>query len=154
MIYVFVLVYWSTRMIIDPGSGRERESFRIGSALSVSVLYVKLLVYLRNTYVDFAVFLVGVLYVGRRLVAFLVCLFIILIAFSQMWYTVYLQTDRCNNQPNDIKTEEEKIYDIQKDQNQIEVYCDRWSAFLNVYTMLLGKQIFRCLDCSFFVSKA
>ena len=135
ILYIFVLLYWSVRMILPPGSEEEREKFRTGSAISVFVLYMKIFAYLRNTYVDFAVFLVGLLYVVKRLVAFLICLCVILIAFMQMWYTIYLETDRCTI-----------TLDDDDDDN---VYCDRWSAFLNAYTMMLGKFVFLVLMFAF-----
>jgi hypothetical protein len=100
------------------GTG-DRDTFRVGAAISVIVLWVKLLAYLRNILLDFAVFVRGyvtlidvktvlcllssltlvarpnlsrsVFYVVRRLLAFLVSLGIILFAFAQMFHTVRSQ---------------------------------------------------------------
>ena len=114
--------------------------FRTGAAVSVVVLWLKLSAYLRSMLIDFAVFVGGVFYVVRRLVAFLVSLSIILIAFSQMWFTLFRQSDPyCTKQPNDSMSIEQYNANIQCESNQINVYCDRWSSFLRVFTMLLGK---------------
>jgi hypothetical protein len=45
--------------------------------------------------IDFAVFVGGVFYVVRRLAAFLTALCVILIAFAQMFFTVFQQTAYC-----------------------------------------------------------
>ena len=76
----FVTIVWSWTIIMQTG-GCDRDTFRVGSAVSVIVLWVKLLAYLRNILLDFAVFMRGVFYVIRRLLAFLVSLGIILFAF-------------------------------------------------------------------------
>ena len=83
---------------MQTGTG-ETESFRIGATVSVVIVWVKLLAYLRNVMIDFAVFVGGVFYVIRRLAAFLTALGIILIAFAQMFFTVYQQSDYCLYQP-------------------------------------------------------
>jgi hypothetical protein len=140
IIYIVVIFYWSTRMLYVPPDGFEntddREAFRTGAALSGVVLWVKLLAYLRNIYVDFAVFLGGLFYVARRLVAFLLCLCITLVAFSQMFFTVYRQSKRCTEQPDD---DDMVTYAELLSEAENQVYCYRWTAFLNCYTMLLGR---------------
>jgi hypothetical protein len=79
--FVFLVTYWTVRM--NYGTG-DKEWFRIGAAISVTALWVKLLAYLRNMLIDFAVFVGGVFYVVRRLAAFLTALCVILIAFAQV----------------------------------------------------------------------
>jgi hypothetical protein len=79
--FVFLVLYWSIRMQF--GSG-DKNWFRIGAAVSVTALWVKLMAYLRNMLIDFAVFVGGVFYVVRRLAAFLTALCVILIAFAQV----------------------------------------------------------------------
>lgn len=145
-LYVVVVYYWATELSSsedDWGDASDRDRFRNGTAFSVLVLWVKLLAYARNTYIDFAVFLGGLFYVVRRLVAFLLCLCITLIAFSQMFFTIYRRDpNRCPDDVTDTKTDEEKIIDLRCETNDdIEVYCTRWSAFLNTFTMLLGESI-------------
>lgn len=79
--FVFLVLYWTVRM--DSGTG-DNDWFRVGSTVSVIALWVKLLAYLRNILIDFAVFVGGVFYVVKRLAAFLTALCVILIAFAQV----------------------------------------------------------------------
>lgn len=141
--YIVIVFYWAIRMGQAEDKWESDDRFRTGLALSVVVLWMKLLAYLRNTYIDFAVFLGGLFYVVRRLVAFLLCLCITLIAFSQMFFTIYRRDpDRCRMPVTDTKPEEDKINDLQCGTNDdIEVYCTRWDAFLNTFTMLIGKKL-------------
>lgn len=92
VVYCAVVLSWT--IIMQTGNG-NRDTFRVGSAISTIVLWVKLLAYLRNILLDFAVFMRGVFYVIRRLLAFLVSLGIILFAFAQMFHTVFQQTEEC-----------------------------------------------------------
>jgi hypothetical protein len=80
---VFLILYWAIRMNFGTG---DKDRFRIGAALSVIALWVKLLAYLRNILLGFAVFVGGVFYVVKRLAAFLTALAITLIAFAQVRY--------------------------------------------------------------------
>jgi hypothetical protein len=137
VVYVFVVFWWAVRM--NTGEG-DKEFFRTGAALSVVVLWLKLLSYLRNMMIEFAVFVGGVFYVVQRLAAFLVSLAVILVAFSQMFFTIFRQNDiYCIDQPNDSLTDEEQIANLQCDDPQTRAYCNRWDAFLNVFTMLMGE---------------
>jgi hypothetical protein len=79
--FIFLVFYWTIRM--DLGTG-DKSWFRVGAAFSVTALWVRLLAYLRNMLIDFAVFVGGVFYVVRRLAAFLTALCVILIAFAQV----------------------------------------------------------------------
>lgn len=138
IIYIVIVYFWAVRM--GNGNG-DRDVFRTGTALSVMVLWLKLLAFLRNTYVDIAVFLGGLFYVVRRLVAFLLCLCITLIAFSQMFFTLYRGRQRCreNEELLEKMDNQTRFSDLQCERIEVEVYCDRWDAFLNSFTMLLGK---------------
>jgi ribosomal protein L29 len=136
IIFVFFVLYWTVRM--DTGTG-ETGGFRIGAALSVTMLWFKMLVYLKNIYIDFAVFVGGVIYVVNRLAAFLVSLGIILVAFSQIFYTLYLQTDYCLQQPLQYYTQEMKWDDLKCEELELRPFCNHWDSFLRVYTMLLGE---------------
>eukprot|EP00977_Amphora_coffeiformis_P016853 scaffold5337_cov167-Amphora_coffeaeformis.AAC.9 len=133
----FVVVVMAWTIMMQTGRG-DSDSFRIGSAISITVLWYKLIAYLRNILLDFAVFVRGVVYVVRRLAAFLISLGIILFAFAQMFYTVFQQTERCN-QPapddNDLIVQEQTRCDA----STLESYCTFWDSFLSVYTMLLGE---------------
>ena len=134
----FVTVVWAWTIIMQTGEG-DNEVFRVGSAISVIILWVKLLAYLRNILLDFAVFMRGVFYVIRRLLAFLVSLGIILFAFAQMFYTVFQQTEVCTSRNNQIEEELVVLEQTRCDASTVEPYCSFGNSFLSVYTMLLGE---------------
>jgi len=134
--FVILVFFWTIRM--NAGSG-DRDSFRVGAAVSATVLWVKLLSFLRNMLIDFAVFVGGVFYVLKRLAAFLTALGVILIAFAEMFHTTFQQTEYCLAQPNDNRSHELILHETRCESNQIRPYCNYWDSFLRVYTMLLGE---------------
>ncbi len=129
VIFIILVLYWT--ILMQTGGG-DKETFRIGTAVTVIVLWLKVLAFLRNMLIDFAVFTGGVFYVFRRLVAFLTALTIILVGFAQMFVTVFQNTPYCLERSVDNST-------CPTDDQEMRPYCDYWSAFLNVYTMLLGQ---------------
>lgn len=133
----FVVVVMTWAVIMQTGHG-NRDNFRVGSALSVTILWYKLIAYLRNIQLDFAVFVRGVIYVVRRLLAFLVSLGIILFAFAQMFYTVFLQSDTCQNR-NENDDPNVVLEQTRCDATTLAPYCTFGDSFLSVYTMLLGE---------------
>ena len=142
----FTAVVLSWAIVMHNGTGDD-DTFRIGSAVSSIVLWVKLLAYLRNMLIDFAVFVRGVFFVVRRLSAFLISLSIILIAFAQMFHTVFQQSEECEaqgvrfNGTNATPSQADQIIleATRCDENPLFSYCDFWDSFLSVYTMLLGE---------------
>lgn len=77
--------------------GGNHDVFQTGASLTVLALIIKFMTYLRNVYIDFAIFVGGVTNVIRRLGAFLFCLAILLVAFSRMFYTIFVGTEYCEN---------------------------------------------------------
>merc|ERR1719361_835831 len=67
------------------------EGYKVLVIFSTVLLWTTVLIYLRATIIEFAVFVGGVIYVLKRLAPFLVCLFIVLLAFSQMFYTIFMK---------------------------------------------------------------
>ena len=128
VILVGVVLTWA--IIMQKGSADD-DAFRVGAALSVTILWLKLLAYLRNMLIDFAVFVGGVFYVVRRLAAFLISLTIILVAFSQMFFTVFQQTAYCPNQEWKALTPEEQLQETRCDDNDSHPYCNIWTSFLS-----------------------
>ena len=129
LIFIVAVLYWT--ILMQTGGG-DNNWFRIGTAVTVAILWLKVLAYLRNMLIDFAVFSGGVFYVFRRLVAFLTALMIILIGFAQMFVTVYQDTPYClNNTPSNST--------CPSDLDDVHTFCNYWEAFLTVYTMLLGE---------------
>jgi hypothetical protein len=137
VVFVFLVLFWTIKMTTGGG---DTNKFRIGAAVSATALWVKLLAYLRNMLIDFAVFVGGVFYVVQRLAAFLMALTIILIAFAQMFYTVFQQTDYCTEPTytaTDNETKNEMILeDVRCDARNSHPFCSFWDSFLSVYTML------------------
>jgi hypothetical protein len=86
----------------DPGLGEDY--FRAGVAIAKAVLWVAVIYFLKGISVDFAVFLGGVFYVVQRLMAFLLAVGIILLAFAQMFFIVYTQQDVCTIKNEDDPT--------------------------------------------------
>ncbi|KAL7557331.1 hypothetical protein ACA910_020319 [Epithemia clementina (nom. ined.)] len=134
----FTVVVLSWAIVMHRGTG-DRDAFRIGSALSVIILWVKLLAYLRNMLIEFAVFVRGLSFVVKRLSAFLISLGIILIAFSQMFYTVFRQSEECRSQANDQLDDLFILENTRCDDSRQFSYCTFWDSFLRVYDMLLGE---------------
>jgi Ankyrin repeats (3 copies)/Ion transport protein/Ankyrin repeats (many copies) len=126
---VIALVFYYGILMLDPGSGVSNTTFRSGAAFTQGTLWVAIIVYLKSTLVDFAVFVGGVFYVVQRLVAFLIAVGVILLAFAQMFYFVYLDTALCRGHD-----------DIDPDfQGCRFPHCTFEGSLLKVYTMMMGE---------------
>lgn len=154
VIYIILIFTWSGYM--STGAGGE-DAFRTGTAMTFGFIWIKFLAYLRNILIAFAVFSGGVFNVMRRLVAFLMCLMIILVAFSRMFFTLFYRTEYCENNPNNFYTLNQPpgthamgessndfynatfVASLKCGSNPVLVWCDGWDSFLAVYTMLLGE---------------
>ncbi|CAJ1945588.1 unnamed protein product [Cylindrotheca closterium] len=142
-VYIFVVLAWATLVLLGVG---DFTPFVYGTSLSVFLLIVKLLAYLRNVYIDFAIFSGGVLHVLGRLKAFIFCLIIFLVAFSRFFYTVFQETQYCKDAPplyyNYIEDDAERhalVHEIQCDAYDPSPWCDHRRSFLTLFTMLLGE---------------
>lgn len=119
--FVVIVVAWTIMMHTGEG---DRDTFRVGTAISVTILWYKLIAYLRNIQLDFAVFVRGLIYVVRRLLAFLVSLGIILFAFAQMFYTVFQQTERCKDPLQGLDSDPGVVLEQTRcDASTLEPYC-------------------------------
>lgn len=76
-------------------AGDDTESIQTFFAVVFAIMWMSVLMFLKSAYIDFAVFVGGVLYVVNKLVAFLLALFVILLAFSQAFVMVFMKSDRC-----------------------------------------------------------
>jgi len=90
--FVFLTMYYTILMQMGLG---DDNSFRTGASVTLGFCYLQVLAYLQSILIDFAVFVSSLTYVTSRLVAFIVCLVITVVAFAQMWYTVYRQSSEC-----------------------------------------------------------
>jgi ankyrin repeat protein len=143
ILYISLVVVWATLVLL--GEGRF-TIFVYGTSLSVLFLITKLLAYLKNVYIDFAIFSGGVLHVLSRLSAFIFCLIMFLVAFSRFFVTLFQESTYCDSAPpvyeSTMENETERwelMNAIQCDSYEPRPWCDDWSAILSVYTMLLGE---------------
>ena len=103
VLVIALVTYYTTIMTFgdphhyynDDDDYDDLGGFRTGTALTKGVLWTAVIFFLKSTQVDFAVFLNGVFYVVRRLVAFLLAILVILISFAQMFWLVYLEQPVC-----------------------------------------------------------
>ena len=95
---VITLVFYYA-IIMTGFNGIGRDQFRTGVAFTEGVLWMAVIYFLKSTLVDFAVFVGGVFYVVRRLVAFLLAVGVMLLAFAQMYFIVYRQQSVCTQNP-------------------------------------------------------
>ncbi|KAL7579887.1 hypothetical protein ACA910_004894 [Epithemia clementina (nom. ined.)] len=133
---VIFLVYYYSMLMTNDTWGLSNSSFRSGAAFTQGVLYVDVIVFLKSTYVDFAVFVNGVYYVVQRLLAFLIAVGVILLAFAQMFFFIFKNTDLCR----------EIGYTVNDDNlnNLLNLgcrfpHCTFEDSLLKVYTMMMGE---------------
>jgi hypothetical protein len=120
---IIIVFFWTTIMVAHPvWIEGNKEIFRSGTAICSGILYLLLLSFLKSTLIDFAVFVSGVFYVLRRLIAFLIALLIILVAFAQMFLVVFRGTEACVPDP----------------EHGPFPFCAFGTSLLELYTMMLG----------------
>ena len=136
VVVIFLVFYFAILMLDNNySSGVGDVSFRSGVAFTQGVLYLDVIVYLQSTYVDFAVFVGGVLHVVQRLSAFLTAVAVILLAFAQMFYFIYANTELCaKGLPDD---NERCLADLDCDCRF--PHCTFEESLLKVYTMMMGE---------------
>ena len=130
---VIVLVFYYGVLMVDTSLGVSNEAFRTGVTFTQGILWVAIIVFLKSTLVDFAVFVGGLFNVVQRLVAFLIAVGVILLAFAQMFYFVYVDTAICTNrlQPDDEG--------FDPDNKCRFPHCTFEESLLKVYTMMMGE---------------
>ena len=136
---VFLVFYFGSQMLDDEDARVSKEAFRAGVAYTQGILYLNVIVHLQSTYVDFAVFVGGVLHVVQRLTAFITAVLIILVAFAQMFHMTYQETFLCP--PDDMPRNETcaGLYWQDDDEEYKFPHCTFKRSFLRVYTMMLGE---------------
>jgi hypothetical protein len=135
-IYVVLVYFWAC--VMQTGS-MSADDFRVGAGLSVGILWIKLLLYLRSISIELAVFITGSFYVVKRLVPYCIVVLCFLGAFTFMFHTVFQQTSYCLDQPNNLLTTEQLTFNLQCEQSLTRPFCSRRSSFLKVLTMFLGE---------------
>lgn len=125
---IFLLFYYALLMTND-NHGVSDETFRSGVTFTQGILYVDVIVYLKSTYVDFAVFVNGVYYVVQQLLAFLIAVAVILLAFAQMFFFIFKNTELCDEPPDYYDGPFQCRFP----------HCTFETSLLKVYTMMLGE---------------
>lgn len=90
--FVFLISYFSVMM--NTGWGND-ERFQIGCALTIGISWLQVLAYLKSILIEFAVFVSGVIFVMKRIFAFMVCTLIMVVAWAQMYHTLFKYSDEC-----------------------------------------------------------
>lgn len=90
--FVFLISYYS--VLMNTGWGND-ERFQIGCAFTIGISWLQVLAYLKSILIDFAVFVSGVIFVMKRIFAFMVCTLIMVVAWAQMYYTLFRYSDEC-----------------------------------------------------------
>ena len=160
ILYISLLVFWSVSMSTGALSAKF---FEIGTCLTYAILYMALVLFLKNHFVGFAVFVGGLVYVVKRLFAFFVALVIILVAFSQIFSTIFRQSGACpdgsstwgsspyiempmncsyfnvtSGQTECVTTEYFEANGTCEPSNP-HPWCTLWTSILKSYTMMLGE---------------
>ena len=154
--FVFMTTYYTICM--QTGMGDDNR-FRQGAGITVGLCYLQVLAYFKSILIEFAVFVSGVVYVTTRLVAFMTCLLIVVIAFAQMWVTTFQQSSECgfgdeteNDETEDVTSRRmqdsfEYYYDDMIVEEEVEdcepsidmPYCSGYYwAWYKTYPMMLG----------------
>jgi hypothetical protein len=140
---------------MQTGMGDDNR-FRQGAGITIGLCYAQVLAYFKSILIDFAVFVSGLVYVTTRLVAFMVCLLIVVTAFAQMWLTIFQQSSECDfgdeTEANVTSRRLQDAFEYYYDDMLIEEgpedcepsidapYCSGFYwAWYKTYTMMLGE---------------
>ena len=153
--FVFMTTYFTICM--QTGMGDDNR-FRQGAGITIGLCYAQVLAYFKSILIEFAVFVSGLVYVTTRLVAFMVCLLIVVTAFAQMWLTMFQQSTECdfgdevaNATSRRMQEDFEYYYDdgfvfVEPEEDCEELhgvehpYCSGFYwAWYKTYTMMLGE---------------
>lgn len=142
---VFLVFYFGCQMLGDD-SIISRDHFRAGVVYAQGILYMNVIVHLQSTYVDFAVFVGGVLHVVQRLTAFITAVGIILVAFAQMFHFTYQDTFLCPSKEmlrdRYNETCSGTYWENEGGEGEVDYefpHCTFRSSLLRVYVMMLGE---------------
>lgn len=147
MTVIVLVLYFAFAMSLNDydtvaeDNGDYLNEFRTGVAVTQGILWAAIIVFLKSTLVDFAVFVGGIFNVAQRLVAFLIAVSTILLAFAQMFYFVYLDTEICEDPTLALAFEPEDPTEY-FDPDLIDCsfpHCQFGNSLLKAYTMMMGE---------------
>ena len=82
--------------LLDPQSCRNSMSVIRGmTVITTSLVFTSILSFAKSSLVEFSVFVNGVLYVVSRLGAFVISLILVLLAFAQVQFFIFIRKDEC-----------------------------------------------------------
>lgn len=112
------------------------DTFRWVASIALLVFWAAMLSFLKSTFIEFAVFVGGLRNVVGRFIPFLMALLILLIAFQQIFYLIYFDSQRCQC----TKVDADKDFcDVEYPDGADPHFCEEWLTLLKVYIMLLGE---------------
>lgn len=98
MIVITSTLFFATLMYDQNIMGDlPKDYFRAGCALTKGFLWIALIFFLKSARINFAVFLDGLVYVVKQLLAFIMAALSILIGFALMFYIYYHERDICKH---------------------------------------------------------
>ncbi|KAL9187577.1 hypothetical protein ACHAXT_001680 [Thalassiosira profunda] len=155
VVYILLIFFWTICISVE---GLDINAFQIGTAISMGLFWVMVLNFLQSIIVGFAVFVGGLMYVVKRLIQFLVALAVILIMFTQMFYTLYRMDEETCPYGDDAEaytefpevttqcglddlTDPDVVCTQEVDCEPINTspFCNFRTSFFKVFTMLLGE---------------
>ena len=90
--FVFVtVIFWLDENV----PSRDNNAFVAWCVGGTFFLYLYLLSFLRSVFIEFAIFVNGFIHIMKRLVAFIITMFLIIVCFMQTFFTLYQQSDQC-----------------------------------------------------------
>jgi ankyrin repeat protein len=139
---IFTVMYNSILMANDDIGDNQR--FRSSCAFTKGILWLNVIYFLKSVNVQFAVFVGGVYYVVNHLIAFLLAVGIMLLAFAQMFYIVYRRHPICpvteSNVTLSMHPNGTEYYAPTGDLSDCSFpHCNFPESFLKVYTMMMGE---------------
>lgn len=95
--FIILILILTVKMLAceDHKAYDDKAEFRILSVITTSLLFVILISYIRSFFLTFSVFINGVIYVVKSLRAFLIALCVFLIAFSEIFYFLFYDSEEC-----------------------------------------------------------
>jgi len=137
-VLVIVLIYYFSILIATGFAEDEKSNFSIPdsslrsfAATTHFILWLAVISYMRTIMVDFAIFYGGLIYVIKRLGAFLLALVVLLLMFAQIFYFLAFESDRCKGSKI-----ENPNYDESDDKY---AHCTPVRSIIKVFTMMMGE---------------
>uniref|UniRef100_A0A7S4J4N8 Ion transport domain-containing protein n=1 Tax=Odontella aurita TaxID=265563 RepID=A0A7S4J4N8_9STRA len=122
--------------------GGDSYAFRRLAALTIFLMWVKFLSFLRSIVLNISVFLKSFMYVLKKLASFMIAVIMILIMSAQAFQTMFL-TDHactCTTDTTDNTTTQCSQVNGGPQHGDFRPFCGRFGpSFIKVYTMLLGE---------------